>query len=34
MIDGFDTLEKIEKVLRDGESPRERIELIEAAIKP
>lgn len=34
VIDGFDTLEKIEKVLRDGESPRERIELIEAAIKP
>ena len=34
VIDGFDTLEKIEKVLRDGETPRERIELIEAAIKP
>ncbi|HJQ68404.1 MAG TPA: peptidylprolyl isomerase [Blastocatellia bacterium] len=34
VIDGFDTLEKIERVARDGESPRERIELIEAAIKP
>jgi cyclophilin family peptidyl-prolyl cis-trans isomerase len=34
VIDGFDTLEKIEKVVRDGETPRERIELIEAAIKP
>jgi peptidyl-prolyl cis-trans isomerase B (cyclophilin B) len=34
VIDGFDTLEKIEKVARDGETPRERIELIEAAIKP
>ena len=34
VIDGFDTLEKIEKVPRDGETPRERIELIEAAIKP
>ena len=34
VIDGFDTLEKIEKVVRDGETPRERIELVEAAIKP
>lgn len=34
VIDGFDTLEKIEKSVRDGETPRERIELIEAAIKP
>ncbi len=34
MIDGFDVLERIEKAPRDGETPRERIELIEAAIKP
>lgn len=36
MVDGFDTLDKIEKVLRreDGQTPVERIELIEATIKP
>ena len=34
VVDGFETLEEIEKVARDGEKPRERIELIEAAIKP
>jgi cyclophilin family peptidyl-prolyl cis-trans isomerase len=34
MIGGWDTLEKIESVARDGETPRDRIELIEAAIKP
>ena len=34
VVDGFDTLEKIEKVQRNGETPVERIELIEAAIKP
>lgn len=36
MVDGFDTLEKIEKVPLgpDGETPRERIELIEATLKP
>ena len=34
VVDGFDTLEKIEKAARDGETPIERIELIEAAIKP
>ncbi|HKG20337.1 MAG TPA: peptidylprolyl isomerase [Blastocatellia bacterium] len=34
VVDGFDTLERIEKVARDGETPRERVELIEAAIKP
>ena len=34
VIDGFDTLDRIEKVARDGETPRERIELIEALIKP
>lgn len=34
VVDGFDTLDMIEKVARDGEKPRERIELIEAAIKP
>jgi cyclophilin family peptidyl-prolyl cis-trans isomerase len=34
VIDGFDTLDKIEKAARDGETPRERIELIEATIKP
>ncbi|HXG64291.1 MAG TPA: peptidylprolyl isomerase [Blastocatellia bacterium] len=34
VVDGFDTLELIEKAPRDGEKPRERIELIEAAIKP
>jgi peptidyl-prolyl cis-trans isomerase B (cyclophilin B) len=34
VVDGFDTLERIEKVQREGERPVERIELIEAAIKP
>ncbi len=34
VIDGFDTLDLIEKVPRNGEAPIHRIELIEAAIKP
>lgn len=34
VIDGFDVLDRIEKVERQGERPLERIELIEAAIKP
>jgi peptidyl-prolyl cis-trans isomerase B (cyclophilin B) len=34
VIDGFETLDKIEKVQRNGERPIERIELIEAVIKP
>jgi cyclophilin family peptidyl-prolyl cis-trans isomerase len=36
LVDGFDTLDKLEKVPRgpDGQTPLERIELIEAAIKP
>src|SRR5215510_1582113 len=36
VVDGFDTLEKMEKVGRapGGETPVERIELIEAVIKP
>jgi cyclophilin family peptidyl-prolyl cis-trans isomerase len=34
VVDGFDTLEQIERVARDGETPRQRIELIEASIKP
>jgi peptidyl-prolyl cis-trans isomerase B (cyclophilin B) len=34
VVDGFDTLERIEKVACDGETPRERVELIEAVIKP
>ncbi|MEW6213065.1 MAG: peptidylprolyl isomerase [Acidobacteriota bacterium] len=34
VIDGFDVLDRIEKVQRQGERPLERIELIEAAIKP
>ena len=34
VIDGFDTLEQIERVARDGETPRQRVELIEATIKP
>jgi cyclophilin family peptidyl-prolyl cis-trans isomerase len=33
VIDGFDTIELIEKAPRNGESPVQRIELIEAAIK-
>ena len=36
VVDGFDTLEKMEKVARapGGEAPVEKIELIEAVIKP
>jgi cyclophilin family peptidyl-prolyl cis-trans isomerase len=34
VADGFDTLERIEAATRRGESPVERIELIEASIKP
>jgi cyclophilin family peptidyl-prolyl cis-trans isomerase len=36
LVDGFDTLDKLEKAPRgaDGQTPLERIELIEAAIKP
>ncbi|HEX8184108.1 MAG TPA: peptidylprolyl isomerase [Blastocatellia bacterium] len=34
VIDGFETLDQIERVARDGETPRQRIELIEATIKP
>jgi len=36
LVDGFDTLDKLEKVARgpDGQTPVERIELIEAVIKP
>jgi peptidyl-prolyl cis-trans isomerase B (cyclophilin B) len=34
VVGGFDTLEVIEKVARNGEAPIHRIELIEAAIKP
>lgn len=33
VLDGFDTLERIEKVPRNGETPVERVELIEAVIK-
>ena len=34
VVGGFDTLEKIEQAPRDGETPRQRIELIEAVIQP
>jgi cyclophilin family peptidyl-prolyl cis-trans isomerase len=34
VVGGFDTLDKIERVARNGETPLERIEIIEAAIKP
>jgi peptidyl-prolyl cis-trans isomerase B (cyclophilin B) len=34
VLDGFDVLELIEKAERNGETPRQRIELIEAVIKP
>jgi len=34
VVDGFDALERIERVALAGETPRERVELIEAAIKP
>ena len=33
VIDGFDTMELIEKAPRQGEAPIQRIELIEATIK-
>jgi cyclophilin family peptidyl-prolyl cis-trans isomerase len=33
VLDGFDTLESIERVARNGETPVERVELIEAIIK-
>jgi cyclophilin family peptidyl-prolyl cis-trans isomerase len=33
VVDGFDTLDKMEKVARTGEKPVERLELIEAVIK-
>jgi cyclophilin family peptidyl-prolyl cis-trans isomerase len=33
VIDGFDTMDNIEKVARNGETPVERVELIEAVIK-
>lgn len=34
LVDGFDTLDRIASVPRTGEAPVERIELIEAVIKP
>jgi cyclophilin family peptidyl-prolyl cis-trans isomerase len=34
VVDGFDTLDRIEQAPRQGETPVERIELIEAVIKP
>jgi cyclophilin family peptidyl-prolyl cis-trans isomerase len=34
VVDGIDVLDEMVKVARDGERPRQRIELIEAAIKP
>lgn len=36
LVDGFETLDKLEKVVRgaDGQTPIERIELIEAVVKP
>lgn len=34
VVDGFETLDKIEKTPRNGEAPIERVELIEAVIKP
>jgi len=36
LVDGFETLDKLEKVARgaDGQTPIERIELIEAVVKP
>jgi cyclophilin family peptidyl-prolyl cis-trans isomerase len=36
LVDGFETLDKFEKVGRgaDGQTPIERIELIEAVVKP
>jgi cyclophilin family peptidyl-prolyl cis-trans isomerase len=34
VVDGFEVLDRIERVPLNGEAPRERIELIEAVIKP
>ncbi|MFN0112644.1 MAG: peptidylprolyl isomerase [Blastocatellia bacterium] len=34
VVDGFEVLDKIEKTPRNGEAPIERVELIEAVIKP
>lgn len=34
VVDGFDTLERMAQAPRQGETPLERIELIEATIKP
>jgi cyclophilin family peptidyl-prolyl cis-trans isomerase len=34
VVDGFDTMARIEAVARHGETPAERVELIEASIKP
>ncbi len=34
VVDGFETLDKMEKAPRNGEAPIERVELIEAVIKP
>jgi len=36
LVDGFETLDKLEKVGRgpDGQTPVERVELLEAVIKP
>jgi cyclophilin family peptidyl-prolyl cis-trans isomerase len=34
VVDGFDTLDRIEQLPRQGETPVERVELIEAVIKP
>ncbi len=34
VLDGFDVLDQIERVPRDGETPRVRVEIIEAIIKP
>jgi peptidyl-prolyl cis-trans isomerase B (cyclophilin B) len=34
VLDGFDVLDQIEKLPRDGETPRVRVEIIEAIIKP
>jgi cyclophilin family peptidyl-prolyl cis-trans isomerase len=34
VVDGFEVLEQIEKVPRDGQTPRQRVELVEASIKP
>lgn len=34
IVDGLDVLDRMEQAPRDGETPRDRIELIEAVIKP